>query len=147
MLACTNPGLVVRKPEPTTHTSYWHGRLAVGSASNSSTPRAPAAAWSCPASPLAAIPALPPIGAPHELGSKGSATAWRKTRVCILARDLYACQIKDPTARGSRLKFTTNGPGVIERDSDLESACWPGNRWLGDLTSSQDPEPETRTTW
>jgi 5-methylcytosine-specific restriction endonuclease McrA len=79
--------------------------------------------------------------------AKGSTRAWRKTRLRILARDGWLCQIKGPTCttRATQVHHVL-GKGVSERDEHLLSACQPCNNAIGSPVG-RDPEPTPRTRW
>jgi 5-methylcytosine-specific restriction endonuclease McrA len=78
----------------------------------------------------------------------GSNTAWRKTRALVIIRDNGRCQIRTP---GICLIYADQvhhklGKSISERLEDLEAACGPCNRRVGD-PSTRDPTPQPRQQW
>lgn len=76
----------------------------------------------------------------------GSTTAWRKTRLRILTRDGYQCQLQLPgvcTQQAEHVHHTV-GKGVSEADADLVSACEACNLKLGHPKGNP---PHKATQW
>ena len=81
----------------------------------------------------------------------GSTTAWRKTRLVVLTRDGYRCQIQKPAIclGVADQAHHTKGRSVTGDDpAYLVAACGPCNRAVGDPTRVPDPpHVRPRTRW
>lgn len=87
----------------------------------------------------------------------GSTTRWRKTRLTILARDGWQCQIQGPhcTARSkgdlmhqqAHVHHTHGRSQTGDDPTYLQAACRTCNLSIGDPTTTTDPTPQPRTRW
>ncbi len=82
--------------------------------------------------------------------SSGSTTAWRKTRMSVLARAKGLCRLRIKgvcTVNATHVHHTL-GRSVSGDDINyLVSACASCNLHIGDPTKSADPKPTPITKW
>jgi len=80
-----------------------------------------------------------------------SSKQWQKTRLFVLQRDGYRCQInlpgctRDAPIRGGHMHHTVGRHTGLDPDY-LVAACKHCNTSLGDPTRN-DPPPQPRTQW
>lgn len=73
--------------------------------------------------------------------------AWRRTRLLVLQRDNYRCQIRGPRCTGHATHVDhVLGRGLSESLADLRAACEPCNLERGD-PRTLTPKPRPRTQW
>lgn len=84
----------------------------------------------------------------------GSTTAWRKTRLIVLARDGYTCQIRTEgrcTVAATHVDhIISKAKGGTDELTNLQAACRPCNLHKGDRAGSYinpDPEPLAFKQW
>lgn len=96
---------------------------------------------------------------PSARWANGSTAEWRATRLLVLQRDDYRCQIRRPgtwivrggeqrhcLGRATQVHHTRPREVVGDDPQYLVSACAPCNRAEGD-PSAGDPAPRPMTVW
>ena len=81
---------------------------------------------------------------------RGSTRAWRKTRVLVLVRDGYRCQLRLPGVCVGEAAHVhhTRGKALGDDPAYLLASCAPCNLSLGDPTKKAErPRPKPMTRW
>lgn len=80
--------------------------------------------------------------------AKGSSRAWRRTRIQVLARDGYRCQLQLPGCTSKATEVHHTAPREVAGDdpAHLLAACSGCNKRAGDPRRT-DPKPRPRTRW
>lgn len=80
---------------------------------------------------------------------KGSTTAWRKTRLTVLNRDRWRCQLNRPGCKTiADCVHHLDGKAMGDDPDRLVAACTPCNLAIGDpARGKRNPEHVPRTAW
>lgn len=82
--------------------------------------------------------------------AKGSTRQWRRTRLAVLRRDGYACQLRLPgvcTGRATHVHHTQGRALTADDPAYLQASCQACNLATGDPTRHADPPPRPVTSW
>jgi len=81
--------------------------------------------------------------------AKGSTRAWRRTRLAVLVRDSWECQLRlDGCTVIATHVHHVHGRCITGDDpAHLVAACAHCNLKAGDPTRTPDPTPRPRTRW